>query len=74
MELVPFYISLGFIGLTLFTIGMFYRASNKNKGVILIVLVLALLQAVLSQKGFFWIPTHFLQELCSYCFLVWCAF
>ncbi len=53
MELVPFYISLGFIGLTVYTIAMCYRASNKNKGATLIVLGLALVQAVLSQRGFF---------------------
>lgn len=52
-ELVPFYISLSFIAITVFTIIAFYRATNKNKGVLLIVLVLALVQAVLSQKGFY---------------------
>ena len=53
MELVPFYISLGFIGLTFFTVMMFYKASCKNRGVMLIVLSVALFQAVLSQRGFF---------------------
>ena len=52
-ELVPFYISLSFIAITLFTIIAFYRATNRNKGVLLIVLVLALIQAVLSQRGFY---------------------
>lgn len=52
-EQVPFYISLSFIAITLFTLVAFYRASNKNKGVLLIVLVLALVQAVLSQNGFY---------------------
>jgi hypothetical protein len=50
---VPFYINLSFIAITLITLVGFYRASNKNKGAILIVLVLALVQALLSQKGFF---------------------
>lgn len=52
-ELVPFYISLSFIAMVLFSIITFYNAIQKNKGVLLIVLGLALIQAVLSQRGFF---------------------
>jgi hypothetical protein len=53
MDQVPFYISFSFIALVVYTLVMFFKASGKNKGLLLIVLVLALVQAMLSQRGFF---------------------
>ncbi len=53
MDTLPQYVSMVFIALTVITIWMFYRATLKNKGAIIIVLFVALVQALLSQEGFY---------------------
>lgn len=53
MENVPGYVSVVFLGITLLTLFLFYRAIHKNKNVFVIVLAVAAVQALLSQKGFY---------------------
>ncbi len=53
MELVPFYVSLIFIVLTIVSLYQFYQATHKNKGALTLILAIALLQAVLSQQDFY---------------------
>ncbi|MFT5513089.1 MAG: hypothetical protein ACI8SE_001489 [Bacteroidia bacterium] len=53
MDQVPFYLSLSFIALVVFTLITFFNASGKNKGALMVVLAFALAQALLSQRGFF---------------------
>lgn len=49
----PVYISLTYLALTLVSMVLFYLSTGKNKLIMLIVLLLATIQSVLSLNGFF---------------------
>ena len=53
MSSLPNYVSITFIAITFVSVLLFYRATNNNKLALLIVLVVAAVQAILSYKGFY---------------------
>lgn len=50
---VPFYVDLVFLAVFFTALALFYRAINRNRGAFILVLALALLQALASQRGFY---------------------
>jgi len=53
MEHLPAYLSLLFIAITILTVMLFYRAANRSKSVLFIVVAWLLLQGILSATGFY---------------------
>jgi hypothetical protein len=53
MEQLPVYISIIFILTALLTVGLFYRATNFSKSLIITVLIWLILQSVIGLSGFY---------------------
>jgi hypothetical protein len=53
MEKLPFYISPFFILITLLTVFLFYKASNRSRITVIVLLALLAIQAVIGLSGFF---------------------
>jgi heme/copper-type cytochrome/quinol oxidase subunit 4 len=78
MDQLPQYVSFVFIALTVFSVWMFFRSTGRNKGAITIVLFVALVQAILSQQGFYMkmdgMPPRILTMLLPTVFIILYAF
>jgi hypothetical protein len=53
MENLPLYISLFFVLVTLFTVILFYHATNKSKAILIVVIAWLALQGIVGLAGFY---------------------
>ena len=53
MTHLPPYISITFIGTTLLTIWLFFRASNNSKTTLIVLILWAIFQSIIALSGFY---------------------